>query len=63
MGIFFVLIGFFFFFPEFFFSFNERQKFPLMGVLVGNAGVFGLIFKVIQLSHLKKLTFVVDLSG
>ena len=24
-----------------------------MGVLVGNAGVFGLIFKVIQLSHLK----------
>ena len=41
-----------FFFPEFFFSFNERRKFPLMGVLVGNAGVFGL-FKVIQLSHLK----------
>ena len=43
-----------FFFPELFFSFNERRKFPLMGVLVGNAGVFGLIFKVIQLSHLKK---------
>lgn len=57
VGIFFVPIGFFFFFPEFFFSFNERQKFPLMGVLVGNAGVFGLIFKVIQLSHLKNWLF------